>query len=283
LHEKRRDDSRTARARKSPLHALRENHVVSTDGVTIGIDLAAQARDTAACVVDWGGAPADLGFLGSGLDDEALLELIAAYKPAKVAIDAPFGWPAPFVSAISSYAAGAPWSATDTRPLRLRATDLNVIEQTGQQPLSVSSDRIAVTAMRCAGLLTSVAGEGSELDRAGGGLVVEVYPAAALRRWGFDPRGYKGAKPEQLAKRIQLVEGIATASASWLQLDEHQWALVTASDHLLDALICSLLAQASVLGAVEPIPMELRELARVEGWIHLPQRQPLVEFDPSWA
>ena len=253
---------------------------MSTDGVTIGIDLAAQAKHTAGCVIDWSNAPAKIRSLALGLDDEALLELIAAHEPAKVAIDAPFGWPAPFVSAISSYAAGAPWSATDTRPLRLRATDLNVIEQTGQQPLSVSSDRIAVTAMRCAGLLTRVAGGGSELDRAGGGLVVEVYPAAALRRWGYDPRGYKGAKPEQRAKRTQLVEGIASASASWLVLDESEWALVSASDHLLDALICALLAQASVLGRVEPIPLELQELARVEGWIHLPQRQPLVEFEP---
>ena len=132
-----------------------ENHGVSTHGVTIGIDLAAQARDTGACVVDWGDAAAELCSLALGLDDEALLELMAAHQPMKVAIDAPFGWPAPFVSAISSYAAGEPWSATDTRPLRLRATDLNVIEQTGQQPLSVSSDRIAVTAMRCAGLLHS--------------------------------------------------------------------------------------------------------------------------------
>src|SRR5436190_22630895 len=114
----RRDDSPTAGLGRGPAPRPKgENHVVSTNGVTIGIDLAAQARDTAACVVDWGGAPADLCFLGVGLNDEALLELIAAYKPAKVAIDAPFGWPAPFVSAISSYAAGAPWSATDTRPL----------------------------------------------------------------------------------------------------------------------------------------------------------------------
>jgi hypothetical protein len=60
-------------------------------------------------------------------------------------------------------------------------------------------------------------------------------------------------------------------------------ARVTASDHLLDALICALLGQASVLGRVEPIPLELRELARAEGWIHLPQRQPLVEFEPLVA
>jgi len=51
----------------------------------------AQAKDTAACVVDWGGAPAGPCFLGLRLDNEALLELIAAYKPAKVAIDVPFG------------------------------------------------------------------------------------------------------------------------------------------------------------------------------------------------
>jgi hypothetical protein len=55
------------------------------------------------------------------------------------------------------------------------------------------------------------------------------------------------------------------------------------SDHLLDALICALLAQASALRRVEPIPLKLRELARAEGWIHLPQRQQLAEFEPLLA
>ena len=53
--------------------------------------------------------------------------------------------------------------------------------ETGAEPLSVSSDRIAICAMRCAELLVELAGDG-QLERTGGGLVAEVYPAAALRQ-----------------------------------------------------------------------------------------------------
>jgi hypothetical protein len=43
-----------------------------------------------------------------------------------------------------------------------------------------------------------------------------VYPAAALRIWGLDPRGYKGPKPEQRAKRAALTARLCDATASWL-------------------------------------------------------------------
>jgi Protein of unknown function (DUF429) len=79
-----------------------------------------------------------------------------------------------------------------------------VREETGVDPLSVSSNLLAICAMRCAHLLVELAGEGA-LDRTGAGLVAEVYPAAALRQWGLDPRGYKGTKPEKVAKRQELV------------------------------------------------------------------------------
>ena len=45
---------------------------------------------------------------------------------------------------------------------------------------------------------------GESVDRSGIGKVVEVYPAAALCRWGFESRGYKRAKGED--RRAALVK-----------------------------------------------------------------------------
>jgi hypothetical protein len=66
-----------------------------------------------------------------------------------------------------------------------------VLAEAGVNPLSVSADRIAHAAFRCAGLLARLAALGEPVDRAGSGVVVEVYPAAALRRLGLTHRGYK--------------------------------------------------------------------------------------------
>ena len=49
-------------------------------------------------------------------------------------------------------------------------------ERTGLTPLSVAADRIGLTAMRAAGTLSRLAAEGRPVDRAGNGIVVEVYP-----------------------------------------------------------------------------------------------------------
>jgi hypothetical protein len=63
--------------------------------------------------------------------------------------------------------------------------------------------------------------------------------------------------------------------AAILPLDEEQHALIAASDHLLDALLCSLVGRAALVDATLPIPAELRELAAAEGWIALPQSDSL--------
>jgi hypothetical protein len=71
----------------------------------------------------------------------------------------------------------------------VRAT---VLADTGRRlsPLSVSSDRIALTAHRPAQLRELAFGRsGIRFDRAGGDRVVEVYLAAALLLWGFERGG----------------------------------------------------------------------------------------------
>jgi hypothetical protein len=107
---------------------------------TVGVDLAAQAKQTAVCLVSWDEGRATVDTLAVGADDVALVDLIESEKPAKVAIDAPFGWPAPFVSAVTEHAAGAAWDERATPGLRLRTTDLHVIAETGQQPLRLPDD-----------------------------------------------------------------------------------------------------------------------------------------------
>lgn len=152
---------------------------------TLGIDLASQPENTALCVVSWAddGRGAEVEPPRAGCDDDALLAEMA--RADAVGIDAPFGWPAAFVSAV----AGEGWPAgVAVDALRFRETDRFVRSWTGEvlgrrlSPLSVSADRIAYCAWRCRSLLARHRGTSR---------VYEVYPAAALAVWGQPHRGYK--------------------------------------------------------------------------------------------
>jgi hypothetical protein len=254
-----------------------------TPTVTLGIDLSAQPRETACCIVEWGPSSARIAHLDAGFDNAALLALIERWQPTKVAIDSPFGWPLEFTRTIAAFTEFGSWPDTDDRrPLLFRTTDLVVKDLTGTDPLSVSSNLLAICAMRCAGFLTRLT-QDSPLDRTGSGLVVEVYPAAALRQWGLDPRGYKGTKPEKHEKRKALVALFADATANWLRLDAPTIERLGSSDHLLDALISAVIGRAAEAGLTLPIRPDQAEPALAEGWIHLPHRAPLSEFDPFSA
>lgn len=151
----------------------------------LGIDLAAGAKKTYACVLTSGDG-ALCARLVAGCDDRTLLEL--AQRREKVAIDAPFGWPNDFVDALNAHRASQAWPAPDDEEpeifrasLSFRATG-RVVMQT-RRPLSVSTDKLGVTAMRCAFLLHRWSAT-ETVDRTGRGKFVEVYPAGALARWG---------------------------------------------------------------------------------------------------
>lgn len=160
-----------------------------------------------------------------------------------------------------------------------RSLEVVVREVTGTDPLSVSSNLLAICAMRCARLLTHLT-DRRPLDRTGAGRLVEVYPASALRQWGLDPRGYKGTKPERVERRRDLVWAFTSATADWLELDIETAERLGSSDHHLDALVSAVVGRAVELGLTQPIPAEHAEAASAEGWIHLPVRQPLSAFQP---
>ena len=107
---------------------------------------------------------------------------------------------------------------------------------------------------------------GQRVDRAGGCRFVEVYPAAALKLWGFQSTGYKGSMNR--SKRSALVEELmgATTWLIWNDAAQH----CEASDDALDALVASLVARAAEVDRVEVVPDEQMTLAKQEGWIVLP-------------
>lgn len=170
-----------------PANALREcryGHCVRS----VGVDLSAEHRGTGVAAIEWWKDEARLLYVGVGASDATVLQTVQ--EADRAAIDCPLGWPDPLVDFLIAHRAGrapAPsglsgleWRRTLTR----RATDLHVAQVLpGAVPLAVGADRIAAVAMRAAGLLAALADLGKPVDRTGAGLLVEVYPAAALRVW----------------------------------------------------------------------------------------------------
>lgn len=232
---------------------------------TLGIDLASQPRNTALCEIRWTAGAATVTALQlGGLDDATLRSAIRAGH-AKVGIDAPFGWPEPFVAAIR----GDRWPDVEPRALAYRETDRVVHGRAGKLPLSVSTDRIAYCAFRCARLLS-----GLDAPRDGTGLAVEAYPDAALRCWlptSFARRPaptYKGEPGS--ARREELIDVLLAGLDDRFDIGTWRDDCVR-SDDCLDALLCALVARAAERGLTVLPTDEHAASARVEGWIHLPE------------
>jgi hypothetical protein len=235
---------------------------------TAGIDLAAADENTAVCVIDWNGAHPSVRFC-TDTSDSALLEICRTVD--KVGIDCPFGWPIPFVAAVSAHQDGLPWPGRGQpvkdfkHSLAFRMTDEHVRRVIGRAPLSVAADRIAWTAMRCALLLDELPGA----DRTGmRGPVAEVYPVASLHAWSLPTIGYKGMKKLHLLPGLldQLLDRFPE-----LALTPGERESCVATDHAFDALVCALTANEIVCGRTgRPEPGEASDRAAVEGWIHVP-------------
>lgn len=235
---------------------------------TAGVDLAAENKGTALAVIEWTDRGAHLEQLSLGVDDAQITE--AAAEVEKIGIDCAFGWPDEFVSFVAEHADLAQPQTPDgrmewRRRLAYRETDRHARARIGRWPLSVSTDRIGLTAMRCAGLLGRLAASGVVVDRSGrAGVVVEVYPGATLRLWEWEVRGYRSdpGVRRALVQRMQR-------EAPWLDLDRHT-ALMVESTDAFDAVVAALAARAAALGRYDPPPSEHQARAEREGWIVLP-------------
>jgi hypothetical protein len=211
---------------------------------------------------------------GAELNDEFLARSIG--DVAKTAIDAPFGWPERFVDALQAHQRLETWPPdyADARDAFIRRrTDLFVRARAKKLPLSVSTDRIAYCAMRCAAVLGRLA---EEVARDGSGVVVETYRDAALRcwlpnAWKAPVDSYKGEGARD--RRTLLLSSVLAELGQRLELSEYDRQECIASDDCLDALVCALVARAAQSRrTVEPETDEDRRAAKTEGWIHLPCR-----------
>jgi len=240
--------------------------------LTVGVDLAAEARRTAVAVVEWDAGQAMVIRARSGADDDVILDAMA--NAAKVGIDCPLGWPDDFVAFISRHHRHAPVpvppgypAAGWKRRLTLRVTDEVVRNEMGLIPLSVSADLIGHVALRCACLLAEAGRRGVDIGRDGDGLIVEAYPAASLRAWGLTHQRYK--KPGRGQALDDLVGNLMRA-APWLHLGAAESACRESHD-AFDAVIAALTARAAARGLTRrPRTAAEAAAASTEGWIAFP-------------
>ncbi|MET1034736.1 MAG: DUF429 domain-containing protein [Arthrobacter sp.] len=154
------------------------------------------------------------------------------------------------------------------RLLAYRDTDRFVTRRTGLIPLSVSADRLAHPAMRCAVIQVKIANASSPQPLDGSGKLGEVYPAASLKLWGIAAKKYKGTGAAEVDVRRGVLRQLQ-ASAPWLDLAGYTAGL-TASDDLFDAVMASLTVRAAATDRTfRPDAAESAAALR-EGWIHLP-------------
>ena len=233
-----------------------------------GLDLAAQPDGSALAVLDWSCSSAKLVQLQLGVIDQDVLQVAPSLH--KLGIDCALGWPVDFVAFLTRYSqaslvgqsfdGGIDWR----RRLAHRETDREVRRITGKWPLSVSTDRLGMTALRCAGLLTKLQQSGEQIDRSGVGKVVEIYPAASMRIWQFEIAGYRSS-PEIRQRLI----GQLQASAPWLDLADFKPLMATSCD-AFDAVIAALAASSAVFGKSTSPSLDQIPTAQVEGWVALP-------------
>lgn len=237
---------------------------------TVGVDLAAGAPGTALAEVEWAGASARLTRLEIGMQDADIVASVSAGE-AWLGVDCPLGWPDAFVDFVQAHHAdvdprlgpvdgGADWRRT----LVYRHTDHVVRERIGRWPLSVSTDRLGVTALRGAGLLRRLAAAGFPVDRAAEGRLFEVYPGGSLRLWGFDTSGYR----VDATRRAVLLDAL-TRRAPWLELGGFDDLAIAKAD-AFDAVIAALATRAGALGSFARPASEKLSVARREGWVVLP-------------
>ena len=225
---------------------------------------------TALASIEWARRRAVIRDLVCPAGDGVILEVIG--QADKTGIDCPLGWPDAFVDFVAAHRSGhitLPRDGTGTgwrRELTMRRTDLFVRDKLRLVPMSVSADRIAHVALRCAVLLAKLAASGHPVDRSGAGPVAEVYPAASLRSWGLRHRGYKQPGP---ADALPAAVDDLLAAVPWLDCGPHAETIRRSHD-AFDAVVAALTARAAIRGQTRRPAGDDLAAARTEGWIAVP-------------
>lgn len=235
--------------------------------ISAGIDLSAEPKGTALALLDFNNNKAKLVLLEQGLEDKDLID--KTINADKIGIDCALGWPMKFFEFLKDHQDLKNQTLIDggidfRRTLAYRETDREIHRLTGRWPLSVSTDRLGLTAIRTAGLLSKYQASGVAIDRSGEGRLVEVYPGATLRNWNLGTKNYRVDSRARQNLLDQLL-----AQAPWLELGENQEKMLESTD-CFDAVIAALATRAAYRGQYQKPSKDQQEAARVEGWIALP-------------
>jgi hypothetical protein len=113
---------------------------------------------------------------------------------------------------------------------------------------------------------------GLEVDRLGTGILVEVYPEGALRKWGLElPTSYKGSGAVGLRRRILGAVVSEIDKSHPLHISDEFRDLCGKNETALEAFISTLVARLAALNATEDWPEGVDvEILMREGWTHLP-------------
>lgn len=237
-----------------------------------GIDLAAEPKFTGLATLSARASSLVVEAVAVGVTDDDLVDAVSQARGTGV--DVPLGWPKTFVNFIQAHAQQTLEAPSNTagawrRTLALRSTDIDLHRRTGLTPLSVSANLIAYPAFRWAGIEARLRDRNVDVRRDGSGAVAEVYPAAALYRWGIPHTGYKGGKNQPT--RQVIIQGLSSKfpALDWNGFDT----VALANDDALDAVIAALVQYQISQDQCEGPPEHLREVAQVEGWIWVPKPQ----------
>jgi hypothetical protein len=238
----------------------------------VGVDLASQPANTAAVCIE----RASDGTMRLAFTERVEnAEIRNWLQGGVVGIDAPFGWPRPFVSQLGWWQGGAleeaPIQGLSDDPkaltelLAFRLTDRFVRQHVGltrdrkswPHGLSVSTNLISYTTIRLVTVLT-----GKAIDRSGvTGAALEVYPAAALAQWdevngSYKPGGKSGPARSKAERRLRdlakWVDDQFADSCPALQRQRGFRTAMSGSDHVLDAAVAAMCTWASLTGCSHP-------------------------------
>jgi hypothetical protein len=249
---------------------------------TIGINLSAAAKFTTLVAIEWKDQEAWVSEAVVDLEDDELIGYLSAGD--RTGVYAPFGWPVAMVEAVSSYTNSDQWQRASRRQFRHRETEAfvhDILQSEADQelwPQSVSCDRLALQARRMAQLREQLFTEtGKRFDRAGGDHILEVYAPGASLLWGLHSHAANGLEipPDASEKPGLLFVERIEAAAPWLQWREGKRAVCLKNEYTSDALLAALVARAAELDLTMRPENGHLDLARREGWMHLPSKDSL--------
>ncbi len=234
----------------------------------IGVDLAAQPKNTSLCVLEWKRNPRVVSIHRPATDDQIINE---SHGVAAIGIDSPFGWPISFAKFILKKQVSRdflPINPSEANHLKYRFTDDYVrkhFDSLGKnvKPLSVSTDKLGVVALRCVRLCQCLAAKyGDEFK------IFEIYPAASLASWMTVKGSYKSSTNPSISRenRIYIVEELEKHG---VDMSIRKDSFVNSDDDL-DALLCALTCAVAFKEKTFLSPADMSKLTEFEGWIHFP-------------